>query len=383
MALIPPDAGLRMRLQSETNLLQPVKPPQELPSRFPELRPGQSFTAQIQETLPGNTYRALVAGQQMTLQLAAGAKSGDLLELVVVDRSGKVIIAKQADGSTAADGKAAAPYPFARFSPAARLIGQLLPAEGQSAPPAQLNRGQPLLAQPPLSGANAAQLAPTLARAVSQSGLFYEAHQALWVTGKLPLAQLLQEPQGQRSAPGAFQYAASERSINTGSILQALQTGGEKVGAGGTAQAGTSQSAALQAAQSAIFARQVPDELRPLVQQQLEAVATQRVLWQGEVWPRQLMDWEIEWDGERAASNDDEEKSNWRTALSLTTPRLGQVDATLQLTASGVRISIATPNGTSAVDLRNGASALAEALAAAGVPLADFRVQVPESDDRG
>jgi hypothetical protein len=405
MALIPPDAGLRMRMQTETNLLQPVKPPQELPSRFPELRPGQSFTAQIQEALPGNTYRALVAGQQLTLQLAAGAKSGDLLELVVVDRSGKVIIAKQADGGTAADGKAT-PYPFARFSSAARLIGQLLPADGESAPPAQLNRGQPLFAQPPASGA---QLAPTLARAVSQSGLFYEAHQAQWVSGKLPLAQLLQEPQGQRSAPSAFQYAATERAVTTSSILQALQTGGEKVGAGGTASAGTttlpgtasagttalpgtapagtSQAAAQQAAQtaahSATFARQVPEELRPLVQQQLEAVATQRIMWQGEVWPKQVMDWEIEWDGERAAAGDDEEKSNWRTALSLTTPRLGQMDATLQLTTSGVRVSIATPHGTSAADLRAGAAKLAEALAAAGVPLVDFRVQVSGSDERG
>ncbi|MDP2169804.1 MAG: flagellar hook-length control protein FliK [Rhodocyclaceae bacterium] len=394
MALIPPDAGLRMRMQTETNLLQPVKPPQELPSRFPELRPGQSFTAQIQEALPGNTYRALVAGQQLTLQLAAGAKSGDLLELVVVDRSGKVIIAKQADGGTAADGKAA-PYPFARFSSAARLIGQLLPADGESAPPAQLNRGQPLFAQPPASGA---QLAPTLAKAVSQSGLFYEAHQAQWVSGKLPLAQLLQEPQGQRSAPSAFQYAATERAVTTSSILQALQVGGEKVGAGGTAptgttalpataQAGTSQAAAQQAAQtaaqSATFARQVPEELRPLVQQQLEAVATQRIMWQGEVWPKQVMDWEIEWDGERAAGGDDEEKSNWRTALSLNTPRLGQMDATLQLTPSGVRVSIATPHGASATDLRAGAAKLAEALAAAGVPLVDFRVQVSGSDERG
>ncbi|MDP3032220.1 MAG: flagellar hook-length control protein FliK [Rhodocyclaceae bacterium] len=394
MALIPPDAGLRMRMQTETNLLQPVRPPHELPSRFPELRPGQSFTAQIQEALPGNTYRALVAGQQLTLQLAAGAKSGDLLELVVVDRSGKVIIAKQADGGTAADGKAA-PYPFARFSSAARLIGQLLPADGESAPPAQLNRGQPLFAQPPASGA---QLAPTLARAVSQSGLFYEAHQAQWVSGKLPLAQLLQEPQGQRSAPSAFQYAATERAVTTSSILQALQVGGEKVGAGGTAptgttalpataQAGTSQAAAQQAAQtaaqSATFARQVPEELRPLVQQQLEAVATQRIMWQGEVWPKQVMDWEIEWDGERAAGGDDEEKSNWRTALSLNTPRLGQMDATLQLTPSGVRVSIATPHGASAADLRAGAAKLAEALAAAGVPLVDFRVQVSGSDERG
>ncbi|MDO8959097.1 MAG: flagellar hook-length control protein FliK [Rhodocyclaceae bacterium] len=367
MALIPPDVGIRMRMQTEANLLQPITPPRDIPSKLPELRQGQTFFAQIQEALPNNTYRALVAGQQLTLQLAAGAKSGDLLELVVVDRSGKVIIAKAAEDGKAADGKAA-PYPFARFSPAARMIGQLLPAEGEKAPPAQLNRSQPLLTEPPRSGAAAAaQLAPALARSITQSGLFYEAHQAQWVAGKLPLAQLLQEPQGQRSAPGAFLLAASTGSGD-----------GAKVGAGGTAgNTGTASAASTTnpAAQSAILARQMPEEIRPLVQQQLETVATQRMVWQGEVWPRQTMDWEIAWEGERQATGDDEERSNWRTALSLTMPHLGLVEATLQLTADGVRVTLATPSDTSAADLQGGAPQLAEALATAGVPLSGFRVQ--------
>ncbi len=379
MALIPSDVGIRMRMQTESNLLQPITPPRDIAPRLPELRPGQAFTAQIQEALPNNTYQALVAGRQLTLQLAVGAKAGDLLELVVVDRSGKVIIAKAAEGG-AAPGAQATPYPFARFSTAAQLIGQLLPAEGEAAPAAQLNRGQPLLAQAPQSQAGAAQLAPTLARAVIQSGLFYEAHQAQWLAGRLPLAQLLQEPQGQRSAPAAFQLAAGERPVTAGSILQALQGGTEKFGAGGTAPPTTAATtAAANAAQSAAhtsLARLVAEDLRPLVQQQLEAFATQRLAWQGEVWPQQRMDWEIEWDEQRAAGGDAEGKSNWRTALSLTTPRLGQVDAALQLTASGVRIVLAAAESSSATDLRAAAPRLVEALAAAGVPLQEFQVRL-------
>lgn len=176
MALIPPDAGVRMRMQTETNLLQPALPVRELPAKLDDLRPGQNFTARIQEVLPDNSYKALVAGKQITLQLPEGAKANDVLDLVVVDRSGKAIIAKQVDGGNA--NAAAAPYAFAKFSPAARMIGQLLPADGQAAPPARLNGGQPLLAQPPGSPQAAAQLVPTLAKAVAQSGMFYEAHQA-------------------------------------------------------------------------------------------------------------------------------------------------------------------------------------------------------------
>lgn len=391
MALIPPDAGIRMRMQTEANLLQPVQPTHEIPSDLPELRPGQTFNARIQEVLPDNTYRALVAGKQLTLQLPEGAKSGDELELVVVDRSARVVIAKLVEGGTAAGqtGEAGS-YAFAKFSPAARMIGQLLPAEGEAPPPAQLNRGQPLLPQPLQSQNAAALLVPTLAKAVSQSGMFYEAHQAQWVTGKLPLEQLLQEPQGQRSQPAAFQHAAAEiaartistaeRPVTVNAVLQALQGGAEKVGHGGTAV--PTEIASASAPGTAVLARQVPDDLRPLVQQQLEAVATQRMVWQGEIWPGQTMDWEIgREEPEREGDGSSNEEYRWSTALSLTTPRLGRIDARLRLTAEGVRIMLATPYGASAADLRDEAPKLAGALEAARVPLLDFQVKHEEAPE--
>ena len=388
MVLVPPDAAIRMRMQTETNLLEQVQPVRAIPSDLPELQPGQTFSARIQQALPDNTYRALVAGKQLTLQLPEGAKAGDELELVVIDRSPRVVIARQVEpkATTAAD---TAPYAYAKFSPAARLIGQLLPAEGEAAPPAQLNRGQPLLARPPAGQNAAALLAPTLAKSVAQSGVFYEAHQAQWVSGKLPLEQLLQEPQGQRSTPAAFQHAAAkiaaraiatnERPVTAQSVLQTLQAGAPKVSADGTAPLGASAAAPASAgaatSQAALLAQQIPDALRPLMQQQLEAAAANRVFWHGEVWPRQAMDWEIEWDGERAADGRIEDEDHWRTALSLTTPRLGRIDASLQLSAKGVSIALATPHGTSATDLRDAAPALMQALATAGVPLLGFNVR--------
>lgn len=376
MVLIPPDAGLRMRLQNDANALQPVAPVHELPSDLPDLQVGQRFTARIQEALPDNSYKALVAGKQLTLQLPEGAGAGDQLELVVIDRSPRVVIARQVD--TAGSGEAA-PYPFARFSPAARLIGQLLPAEGEAPPPAQLNRGQPLVAQPPQSQAAVAELASRLTQSVTQSGLFYEAHQAQWIAGKRSLEILLQEPQGRKSSPAAFQHAAAEvaaRAISTAdrpmtaeAVMQALQASSEKLGAGGAAQ-GTAQAQSTQN-----LAQQVPDDLRPLVQQQLDAAGTQRMIWQGEIWPQQTMEWEIERESEREADGSTEEEARWRTSLSLTTPRLGRVDANLQLSSRGVAITLATPHGASAADLRATAPLLAAALEAAGVPLLAFQVK--------
>lgn len=367
MVLVPPDAAIRMRMQTEAELLQPLQPVRGIPADLPAMQRGQTFTAQIREVLPDNTYRALVAGKQLTLQLPEGAKAGDELELVVVDRSGKVIIARQVEGGNAQAGSSA-PYPFAKFSAAARLIGQLLPAEGETPPPVQLNRGQPLLAQPPQAQNAAALLAPALGKAVAQSGLFYEAHQAHWVNGRLPLAQLLQEPQGQRSAPAAIQHAAVQ-----------------KVGAGETAPAGTPRNMETAttgaprnmeagSAQSPSLAQRVPDDLRPLVQQQLEAAAANRMTWHGEIWPRQTIDWQIEWEGERETDGSGDEEARWRTALALTTPRLGRIDAKLQLSARGVSIALTAPTDSSAGDLRAAAPELAKALSAAGVPLLDIKV---------
>jgi flagellar hook-length control protein FliK len=118
----------------------------------------------------------------------------------------------------------------------------------------------------------------------------------------------------------------------------------------------------------------IPDDLRPIVQQQLDAVATQRLAWHGEVWPNQHMQWEVDWQSGNNNAEDEEEQV-WGTTLSLTTPRLGDVQARLQLTTAGVRIAIVTPIGATAADLRDAAPVLEQSLAAAGVPLLGFLVK--------
>jgi hypothetical protein len=113
--------------------------------------------------------------------------------------------------------------------------------------------------------------------------------------------------------------------------------------------------------------KSIPEELRPIIQQH------------GEVWPQQTLDWEVQWEHGQG-SPDDDEPSLWTTNLSLTTPRLGEVNARLQLTKDGVRIALLTPYGASAADLRDAAPVLEQSLAAAGLPLLGFLVK---HDDQG
>ncbi len=384
MVLIPSDAGLNLRQPGDAALLPVARTP-AIPADLPDLRQGQSFTATIEQVLPENTYLALVAGKSVTLSLPGSAKAGDTLDLVVVDRTARGFIAQLANLAQGqrfsavilealpgnlykalVDGKpvtlqldlpaaagdqldlqvvAQTPglitaqaanrsdagnfYQYTSLSRAGQMIGQLLVPEGENPPAAALNRGQPLLSGPPV---DAKELAPTLADAVGKSGLFYEAHQAQWVAGKLPLEALLQEPQGQHSA-------------------QALPT----------------QPANLAASL-------VPTDLKPLVQQQLDAVATQRLIWQGEVWPGQTMDWQIEQEPEGHGQGAEAEQ-RWATTLRLSTPRLGQIQAALKLGGGGVRIALTAPSDATAADLSTAAPALEQALAAAGVPLLGMTVK--------
>ncbi|ENO97732.1 hypothetical protein C667_07526, partial [Thauera phenylacetica B4P] len=200
--MIPADLAARLRLINEASFFN-TEPPvaglqraREIQAQLPELVPGQRFFATLQRTLPDGTFRALVAGQQMTLSLNTAAKSGDTLELEVSQVTPRAVFARIVGAETAAANTASAQP---ALSQTGRLISFLL--TGQPTPqPASLAGNQPLLNAPPTS---ATPLVPLLRQALGQSGLFYESHQTQWVLGKLDTAALLREPQGQQSAPGA------------------------------------------------------------------------------------------------------------------------------------------------------------------------------------
>ncbi|MDZ4254291.1 MAG: hypothetical protein U1A72_17120, partial [Sulfuritalea sp.] len=136
MVMIPTDVGIQVRNQTEPGL-GPVRPVVDISADLPELGPGQVFRARIQDVLPENTYRALVAGKSLTLSLQEGAKAGDTLELVVVDRTPRAIVARLAGQGAAAAGD---PYQQATLSRTGQLIASLLAREGETAFRASLTR---------------------------------------------------------------------------------------------------------------------------------------------------------------------------------------------------------------------------------------------------
>ncbi|WP_449192511.1 flagellar hook-length control protein FliK [Thauera sp.] len=376
--MIPADLAARLRLLNEASFFNSEPPvpglqrAREIQSQLPELVPGQRFFATLQRTLPDGTFRALVAGQQMTLALNTAAKSGDTLELEVSQVTPRAVFARIV-GQEAAATVTASAQPA--LSQTGRLISFLLTGQ-PAAQPASLAANQPLLAAPP---ANGAQLAPLLRQALGQSGLFYESHQADWVLGRRDTASLTSEPQGQAqtrsTAPGASQ-AVTGQAVHQGvaSPKSGAQSG-QPAAAEGSERAAQARGAALADEAAPVRTAPIPDRLIPIVHQQLDALATQQYVWHGQAWPGQAVEWRIE-DPERDDGSAEEETAHgWDSTLRLTLPRLGGVEAQLHLNGKQVALRLRADEADTLVALDAGAATLASALEAVDLRLSGLIVE--------
>lgn len=398
--MIPPDVASRLRsVLPETATLQTAEqnraplPVQRVPDVLSNLAPGQRILAEIQALLPNGNYRAVVAQRELTLALPFAAKAGDTLELEVVDTDGKISLAlvgqKGGEGTTGKNADSVT----TSFSKTGSLINDLLgeiDREGGKAKPAALNGNQPLL---PDLEIEAGRLAPVLKEALTKSGMFYEAHQARWAMGEMPVTHLLQEPQGKLSS---LSPTPSQSPILEGTIL-ADEVSQDDVRVSLSGKAHPSEAETLAQTKASEHAPQkqgsdpdnntqrttqelpsgqrpaVAPELTPLVQQQLNALATQNYVWQGQVWPGQNMQWEITEDNGRPKNAPEDMPSRWQTRLQLTLPKLGEIDARLRLGEGGqLELSLTANSQNSETRLRQAQSELASAMQAAGLSLNKF-----------
>ncbi|ENO91401.1 hypothetical protein C667_22544, partial [Thauera phenylacetica B4P] len=119
----------------------------------------------------------------------------------------------------------------------------------------------------------------------------------------------------------------------------------------------------------------IPERLMPVVHQQLDALATQQYVWQGQAWPGQPIEWVIE-DPQGEGNNEGEDtEPTWNTTLRLTMPRLGGVEAQLHLTPAGVALRLRADDPATIRALDAGGAALASALEAANLKLTGLVVE--------
>jgi hypothetical protein len=180
---------------------------------------------------------------------------------------------------------------------------------------------QALLASPAVSGnLSTVDLAQSLSKAVSNSGIFYESHLAEWVSGLRSHTQILQEPQAQLKSP-IKAHPDTLSQVPTDHFLQTAHT------------------------LTASLSSTIHPQSLGVLQQQLQSLDTQVIPWQGQIWPGQNLQWTVQPDLNPDGSQEPYTGSSpiyWKSTLKLSLPHLGEVLAELRLSPQGCQISLIT-----------------------------------------
>jgi hypothetical protein len=235
----------------------------------------------------------LIGAQPVRMELPVKVAAGDTLQLVFSGRNPHPVFLLAAVDRP--------PHVATHFSGAALLLGELMTLSRDKQAPAAVHGQNPLLDEAPLYPAI---LSIGLKSALSKSGLFYESHLGDWMNGSYPLAGLLQEPQGRLS------FSAPNDGIDpAGGKLLASPADSESVVAPG---------------------------MHNLIAQQLQLLENHSLIWRGEAWPGQVMEWEVAREYVEDPSHDGGTTSPstlWATEIRLDLPQLGMVTLNIRLDA--------------------------------------------------
>ena len=355
----------------------PVTAIPDLQSSSFEFEQGQKYQALIEARLLNGNSRVLVADKLLQMRLPENFQPGDQLELVFISHEPKLkflvlnelpLNAKENNTTT---GTASRPLGVllqdtlkqaaatatqtgennTTISTTGRFLGVLM-QEASKQPSTNapntttthttsaqsLTSSTPILAGPPT---NSAELPGLLQKAITQSGLFYESHQAQWVNGENTLENLRQEPQGKLMLVTA-DPAAAKTAVAT----------------------------------SAALGPEMPVHTQsiPLVQQQLSTLETGHLFWRGEVWQGQPMEWDIH-EQPQGQKSESDHAAQWRTQLRLSMPQLGDITATIVLNAQGINIKLNTSHTETVSLLKNNQLPLTIDMQSAGLNVQSVEVQ--------
>jgi len=161
------------------------------------------------------------------------------------------------------------------------------------------------------------QLASQLNNALEKSGVFYESHLKQWSEGGRTVEQIRQEPQ------------------NTGTVN---------------------------------------NQLIPI---QLEAMENKHFSWQGDVWPGQTMQWDVNKDKEeqpnQQTQNESDFKANWTTTVKLEMPNLGLISATISIKDEVAHLQLHSNNADTITLLKYNSNQLVQSFASSGLSLENLQ----------
>lgn len=454
--MLPTDAlnTLKALSLNERPLIAPL--PDKDSSGKSAFEVGQKVQGAIQAEVSPGVFKVRVLEQTLHMQLPTNLKSGDVVELQVMSLQPRLTFSLSASSNPLSTPE--------QLSGASRLLSSLSqqPLEKSYVGAIQ---SAPLWAATTKTPDTTA-LAVRLHESLSQSGLFYESHQAQWIAGARSTAQLLQEPQNKltdivksvmASLGNTTAQLPQDRISQLSDAVRTAQTSLSNVSAqlpqnripqladavkavmaglnSVTAQLPQNRSNQLNDAAKTVMASlgniaaqlpqdqlnqlndavktmisslsnvsaqlpqdqlnqlidtvktaagnlhqdnttlSIPNQLQPLVQQQLNALETRQIFWQGQAWPNQQMDWEIHEEMSRHNGAERGEASGqWATQIRLDLPNLGEVAAMLRFSNNGLSITLDAAEGQTRALLGNASSQLTAALSERGIEVSSTLV---------
>jgi len=317
------------------------------------LLPGQQLKGEVMAALGGGRFMLQVAGQDLEFSMPKGTSRGDKVNLFFIsnDPQPTFLLARFGRGGDA------------RVSDTGRWLSGFLGATTEQLP-AQATLGilRTLLSEPPI---DSSQVGRMLQQGLRESGLFYESHLARWFGGEFPLAELLREPQGKLS----HLKQPPTTPLQTGPLTEDLARATLKTGSLEVMEAMLKRVGTTNLQDSLVDQRSLS-----LVHEQLTALQNGQVLYRGDLFPGQRMEWSV---GEREAHRNKEggQERSWDTSLQITLPKLGAISARLKVDGNRVSIDIRTGENASAAVLAAGRPRLAEQLEAAGLMPGEIGIQ--------
>ncbi|WP_288842447.1 flagellar hook-length control protein FliK [uncultured Deefgea sp.] len=332
---------LTQYLRGQQGVLEAVKlSPDDI-----RLTVGEKVQATVTNLLPNGRFAVLIKDQLLDLNLPRNTQPGEKLDLTVLAKTPTLTFSlAQAEAKPTI-----APAPNVALSQGAAMLSAVLnaPTDGKTA---VLQQAQPLFMTSP----NSAQLAGQLAGRLAESGLFYESHQAEWVSGQRPLQTLLKEPQAQFNLPATFTDEP-------------------------TRDAPVSSKAAMPA-DAVLMNKSIADlppeqAMRQLVRQQVDLLEQRPLIWQGVAWPDQSLRWELELKNEGEAHSElNPAQQQWQTKLDLTLPKLGELGVVASLQHGQFHLRFNALNADTADLLKQQQASLLERFAAAGLNVVQYQV---------
>ncbi len=283
--------------------------------------PGQQLKGEVIAALGDGRFTVQVEKQVMEFLMPKGVRRGDLVNLFFIANEPQqtflmVRFAHSGDS---------------KVSDVSRwLSGFLGEAAGQASTEATLGIMRTLLSGPTM---DAQLLGRMLQQGLRESGLFYESHLARWFGGNYALEDILKEPQGRlspRLAQAGMPQAQGSPVENPAQpverassmeMMAAIKKAGDTMGHDGIADLRT----------------------LPMVNEQLTALQHGQLLFRGDIFPGQHLQWTVAENGGGRNKSGGRERS-WQTTVSVALPHLGPVSARLSLDGTAVTVSITAEN---------------------------------------